>query len=48
MLAVVAGLVDLVAGDLIGSRVLLYVIAVIAVIVAGGHLLAILRSDKLR
>jgi phosphatidylglycerophosphate synthase len=48
MLAVVAGLVDLVAGDLIGSRVLLYVVAVIAVIVAGGHLLAILRSDKLR
>jgi hypothetical protein len=48
ILAVVAGIVDAVAGDLWGSRILLLVLAPIAVIVAGGHLLAILRSDKLR
>jgi phosphatidylglycerophosphate synthase len=47
-LAVVAGLVDAVAGDLAGSRVLLFAVAAIAVVVAGGHLLSILRSDKLR
>jgi phosphatidylglycerophosphate synthase len=48
MLAVVAGIVDAVAGDLLGSRILLLALAPIAVIVAGGHLLSILRSDKLR
>jgi phosphatidylglycerophosphate synthase len=48
MLAVVAGLVDGLTGDLTGSRVLLYAVAAISVVVAGGHLLSILRSDKLR
>jgi phosphatidylglycerophosphate synthase len=48
LLAVLAGLVDGVTGGLTGSRVLLYAVAVISVIVAGGHLLSILRSDKLR
>jgi phosphatidylglycerophosphate synthase len=48
MLAVVAGIVDAIAGDLLGSRILLFALAPIAVIVAGGHLLSILRSDKLR
>jgi hypothetical protein len=48
LLAVVAGIVDAITGDLTGSRVLLIALAPIAVIVAGGHLLSILRSDKLR
>jgi phosphatidylglycerophosphate synthase len=48
VLAVVAGIVDAVAGDLLGSRILLVALAPIAVVVAGGHLLSILRSDKLR
>jgi phosphatidylglycerophosphate synthase len=48
LLAVLAGLVDAVAGDLLGSRILLYALVPIAVVVAGGHLLSILRSDKLR
>jgi phosphatidylglycerophosphate synthase len=48
LLAVVAGIVDAITGDLTGSRILLIALAPIAVIVAGGHLLAILRSDKLR
>jgi phosphatidylglycerophosphate synthase len=48
LLALVAGLVDAVAGDLVGSRVLLVAVAGIAVVVASGHLLSILRSDKLR
>ena len=48
MLAVVAGLVDGLLGDLTGSRILLYAVAGISVVVAGGHLLAILKSDKLR
>jgi phosphatidylglycerophosphate synthase len=47
-LAVVAGIADGLAGDLTGSRVLLIAVAGIAVVVAGGHLLSILRSDKLR
>jgi hypothetical protein len=47
-LAVLAGIVDGLTGGLGGSRVLLIALAVIAVIVAGGHLLSILRSDKLR
>jgi phosphatidylglycerophosphate synthase len=48
LLAVLAGIVDAVAGDLLGSRILLFALAPIAVVVAGGHLLAILRSDRLR
>ena len=47
-LAVVAGIADAVVGDLTGSRVLLVALVPIAVVVAGGHLLSILRSDKLR
>jgi phosphatidylglycerophosphate synthase len=47
-LAVLAGVVDGVLGGLTGSRVLLVALAGIAVVVAGGHLLSILRSDKLR
>lgn len=48
LLAVVAGVVDAVTSDLTGSRVLLLALVPIAVVVAGGHLLSILRSDKLR
>ena len=48
LLAVLAGIVDAVSGDLTGSRVLLIALVPIAVVVAGGHLLSILRSDKLR
>jgi CDP-alcohol phosphatidyltransferase len=48
LLAVVAGIVDAIVGDLTGSRILLLALAPIAVVVAGGHLLSILRSDKLR
>ena len=48
LLAVLAGIVDALTVDLTGSRVLLLALAPIAVIVAGGHLLSILRSDKLR
>jgi hypothetical protein len=47
-LVVVAGLVDGVTAGLTGSRVLLFALAAIAVVVASGHLLSILRSDKLR
>ncbi|MDP9392761.1 MAG: CDP-alcohol phosphatidyltransferase family protein [Actinomycetota bacterium] len=47
-LAVVAAGVDAVAGDMTGSRALLVVLVPIAVIVAGGHLLSILSSQKLR
>lgn len=48
MLAVVAGLVDALAPDLLGSRILLVALVPIAAVVAAGHLLSILRSDKLR
>jgi phosphatidylglycerophosphate synthase len=47
-LALLAGLVDGLTDSLTGSRILLLVVAPIAVVVAGGHLLAILRSNKLR
>ncbi len=47
-LAVIAAVVDAIAGDLVGSRVLLLALVPIAAIVAGGHLLSILASDKLR
>jgi hypothetical protein len=48
MLAVLAGIVDALTPGLAGSRVLLIALAPIAVVVAGGHLLSILRSDRLR
>jgi hypothetical protein len=48
VLAVLAGLVDALAGSRAGSTVLLIALAPIAVVVAGGHLLSILRSGKLR
>jgi phosphatidylglycerophosphate synthase len=48
LLAVLAGVVDGLTDSLTGSRVLLVAVAGIAVVVAGGHLLSILRSDKLR
>ncbi len=48
VLAVLAGVVDGLTDDMAGSRLLLLVLVPVAVVVAGGHLLSILRSDKLR
>ena len=48
MLALAAAIVDAVAGDLIGSRVLVTALVVMTAITAIGHLVAILTSDRLR
>jgi len=48
LLTVVAGLVDALTSGLLGSRILLVALVPIAVVVVTGHLLSILRSDKLR
>jgi hypothetical protein len=48
MLALAAAIVDAVAGDLIGSRVLVIAMVVMTAITALGHLVAILTSDRLR
>lgn len=48
LLAVAAATVDALTGALVGSRGLLVVLAAIAAMVAAGHLLTTLRSDKLR
>jgi phosphatidylglycerophosphate synthase len=48
MLALAAAIVDAVAGDLIGSRVLVIALVVMTAITAVGHLLAILTSDRLK
>lgn len=48
LLAVVAAIVDAVAGGAVGSRVLLAVAAVTAAIVAVGHPVAVLSSQRLR
>ena len=48
LLAVVAAVVDAVAGGPVGSRVLLAVAAVTAAIVAVGHPVAVLSSQRLR
>ncbi|MGH3516731.1 MAG: CDP-alcohol phosphatidyltransferase family protein [Haloechinothrix sp.] len=47
-LALLAAVVDLLAGSLIGSQVLAVALLPVAVIVAGGHLLSILVSRRLR
>lgn len=47
-LSLIAAVVDTVQGSLIGSQVLSIVLLPIAVIVAGGHLLSILVSRRLR
>jgi phosphatidylglycerophosphate synthase len=48
VLALAAAIVDAVAGDLIGSRVLVIAMVVMTAITALGHLIAILTSDRLR
>ena len=48
LLALAAAIVDAVAGDLIGSRVLVIALVPLAAITALGHLVAILTSDRLR
>jgi phosphatidylglycerophosphate synthase len=47
-LALAAAIVDSVAGDLLGSRILIGALAVVAVAAVAGHLAAILASDRLR
>ena len=48
MLALAAAIVDAVAGDLVGSRVLVIAMVVMTAFTALGHLVAILTSDRLR
>ncbi len=47
-LALVAAIVDSLAGGLLGSRVLVGALAAAAVVAVAGHLAAILASDRLR
>ena len=47
LLALVAGVVDVARGDLLGSHVLLAVLVPLAIITAGGHLLGVLTSSRL-
>jgi phosphatidylglycerophosphate synthase len=48
LLALAAAIVDAIAGDLVGSRVLVIALVVVAAVTAVGHLVAILASDRLR
>jgi phosphatidylglycerophosphate synthase len=48
LLALAAAIVDAIAGDLTGSRVLVVALVPVAAITAAGHLVAILASDRLR
>jgi phosphatidylglycerophosphate synthase len=48
LLALVAAVVDEVAGDLAGTRVLVVALVVVGAVTAAGHLLAILASGRLR
>jgi phosphatidylglycerophosphate synthase len=48
LLAFTAAVVDAVAGDLVGTRVLLVALLPVAGVTAAGHLLAILTSSRLR
>lgn len=47
LLALVAGVVDVVRGDLVGTQVLVAVMVPLAVVTAGGHLLGVLTSSRL-
>lgn len=47
LLALAAGLVDVVRGDLVGTQVLVVVMVPLAVVTAGGHLLGVLTSSRL-
>ena len=48
LLALVAAVVDAIAGDLVGSRGLLLVLVAAAVVAVVGNLISILASDRLR
>src|SRR3954453_20636804 len=48
LLALAAAIVDALAGDLIGTRVLVIALVPVAAITAAGHLVAILTSSRLR
>jgi phosphatidylglycerophosphate synthase len=48
MAAFVAALFDLVAGELVATRILLYVLLASIIVTLPGHLLAILKSSRLR
>jgi phosphatidylglycerophosphate synthase len=48
LLAFAAAVVDSIAGDLVGSRVLLVALLPLAAVTAAGHLVAILASSRLR
>jgi phosphatidylserine synthase len=48
LIAFVAAVVDAIAGDLVGTRVLLVALLPVAAVTATGHLLAILASSRLR
>ena len=47
LLALAAGVVDVISGDLLGSQLLLAGLVPLAVITAGGHLLGVLTSSRL-
>ena len=47
LLALAAGVVDVVRGDLLGTQVLVVVMVPLAVVTAGGHLLGVLTSSRL-
>jgi phosphatidylglycerophosphate synthase len=47
LLALAAGVVDVVGGDLLGTQVLVVVMVPLAVVTAGGHLLGVLTSSRL-
>ena len=48
LLAVAAAVVDAVAGDLAGSRALVWAFVGLGAVIAAGHLVAILASERLR
>ena len=48
LLAFAAAVVDAIAGELVGTRVLLIALLPVAAVTAAGHLLAILTSSRLR
>ena len=47
-LVLVAAVADLALGDLVGSRVLVVALVPIGVVIAGGHLLGVLTSSRLK
>jgi phosphatidylglycerophosphate synthase len=47
LLALAAGLVDVVRGDLLGTQVLVVVMVPLALVTAGGHLVGVLTSSRL-